>query len=326
VLATAVIKVKDSSGEFHHARALLDSGSQVNLVTEDLAQKLRIKRKESYLPLTTVNETSSAVKHSIHFTCQSRVTDFKFCSEFWVVRSVSSYQPDRNLPYQQWNIPANLELADPYFFKAQKVDLLIGAEEFFNLICVGQIKISPNLPVMQKTVLGWIVTGKIKNSASSIFNVMIPSMIADERVVDTYVRKFWELEDLTPSIKTKQFTLEQQQCEDHFVANVKRLESGRLQVNLPFKGDPCSLGSSYEYAKKRFLALERRVEKDDVLKNLYMDFMREYRDLGHMSLAENVNLSEPHFFIPHQCVLRPESTTTKLRVVFDASSKSSTNV
>ncbi|XP_037942469.1 uncharacterized protein LOC119675345 [Teleopsis dalmanni] len=32
-------------------------------------------------------------------------------------------------------------------------------------------------------------------------------------------------------------------------------------------------------------------------------------------------IMSPHYFIPHHCVLKPDSTTTKLRVVFDASSK-----
>ncbi|XP_073820557.1 uncharacterized protein [Musca autumnalis] len=36
-------------------------------------------------------------------------------------------------------------------------------------------------------------------------------------------------------------------------------------------------------------------------------------------------IRSPHYFIPHHCVQRPESTTTKLRVVFDASAKTSSS-
>ncbi|XP_075163022.1 uncharacterized protein LOC142235643 [Haematobia irritans] len=35
------------------------------------------------------------------------------------------------------------------------------------------------------------------------------------------------------------------------------------------------------------------------------------------------NVTGAKYFIPHHCVLRPESSTTKLRVVFDASTKTS---
>ncbi|XP_053959327.1 uncharacterized protein LOC128863902 [Anastrepha ludens] len=57
---------------------------------------------------------------------------------------------------------------------------------------------------------------------------------------------------------------------------------------------------------------------------MYLDFMQEYLELGHMSPTNNRLPSEPHYFISHQCVLRPQSTTTKLRMVFDASSRTST--
>ncbi|XP_017463387.1 PREDICTED: uncharacterized protein LOC108356796 [Rhagoletis zephyria] len=49
--------------------------------------------------------------------------------------------------------------------------------------------------------------------------------------------------------------------------------------------------------------------------------MDDYRDLGRMSAVEKVDLNTPHYYVPHHYVLKPTSTTTKLRVVFDASCK-----
>ncbi|XP_065356280.1 uncharacterized protein LOC135950676 [Calliphora vicina] len=53
-------------------------------------------------------------------------------------------------------------------------------------------------------------------------------------------------------------------------------------------------------------------------------FVYEYEQMGHMSLISNPNINTPHYFTPHHCVLRPNSTSTKLRVVFDASAVTST--
>ncbi|XP_046806585.1 uncharacterized protein LOC124419839 [Lucilia cuprina] len=51
--------------------------------------------------------------------------------------------------------------------------------------------------------------------------------------------------------------------------------------------------------------------------------MKEYEDFGHMCLVRSPRLHEPHYFIPPHCVFKPSSTSTKLRVVFDASCPSS---
>ena len=52
--------------------------------------------------------------------------------------------------------------------------------------------------------------------------------------------------------------------------------------------------------------------------------MDEYEKLGHMEECSRV--AGPQFFLPHHAVHRPESTSTKLRVVFDGSSKGSSKL
>nr|XP_041630558.1 uncharacterized protein LOC121502008 [Drosophila kikkawai] len=53
--------------------------------------------------------------------------------------------------------------------------------------------------------------------------------------------------------------------------------------------------------------------------------MDEYEGLGHMKEVPPTRIPTDHYFIPHHCVLKPESSTTKLRVVFDASCKTTSN-
>ncbi|XP_062556850.1 uncharacterized protein LOC134221678 [Armigeres subalbatus] len=81
-------------------------------------------------------------------------------------------------------------------------------------------------------------------------------------------------------------------------------------------------------ALKRFLHLERKLERQPELKEQYSQFIAEYEQLGHMREIQeepNENVGSV-YYLPHHSVLRPTSTTTKLRVVFDGSAKTTTGV
>ncbi|XP_011861013.1 PREDICTED: uncharacterized protein LOC105558079, partial [Vollenhovia emeryi] len=87
------------------------------------------------------------------------------------------------------------------------------------------------------------------------------------------------------------------------------------------------LGDSKEIATQRLRGLERRLAREPQRRIEYNQFMREYLELGHArKLQEPVSSSLPHFYMPHHCVIKDSSTTTKLRVVFDASSKTTSGV
>ncbi|XP_050523790.1 uncharacterized protein LOC126895682 [Daktulosphaira vitifoliae] len=84
------------------------------------------------------------------------------------------------------------------------------------------------------------------------------------------------------------------------------------------------LGKSYETAKRRFLSLERRLQANADIRAEYSKFMNEYKRLGHMELVTDEESKEKEtrcYYLPHHAVINNNSTTTKLRVVFDASCK-----
>ncbi|XP_055615027.1 uncharacterized protein LOC129761333 [Toxorhynchites rutilus septentrionalis] len=132
--------------------------------------------------------------------------------------------------------------------------------------------------------------------------------------------RFWELESCQSH---STLSVEETLCEAHFAATTTRNDSGRFITQLPKRSTVLSkLGNSKEIAKRRFLALERRLNANPQLKKAYSDFIEEYYLQGHMEeIAESEDLDPevPSYYMPHHCVVRPDSLTTKLRVVFDAS-------
>lgn len=64
ILTAAVVQFRTNGGYYILARALLDSGSQPNFITEDLAQRLRITKEKGPSNLTGIGETTSNWKFS----------------------------------------------------------------------------------------------------------------------------------------------------------------------------------------------------------------------------------------------------------------------
>ncbi|XP_063911968.1 uncharacterized protein LOC135128820 [Zophobas morio] len=135
------------------------------------------------------------------------------------------------------------------------------------------------------------------------------------------VIKFWETEDCNTITKIP--SQQDLACEAHFKEHTKRDADGRFWVSLAIKDNCMNLGTSYESARKRFIPLERRLQKNSQLKSQYVNFMREYQELGHMELVpENQSDWSNTYYIPHHAVFK----NNKIRVVFDASMKSDNNL
>lgn len=70
--------------------------------------------------------------------------------------------------------------------------------------------------------------------------------------------------------------------------------------------------------------VERRFSQNSRLRQLYVEFLQQYEDMGHMTpLDGSENAGEPVSYLPHHGVLRESSPTTKLRVVFNGSTTTS---
>ncbi|GBN79083.1 hypothetical protein AVEN_110598-1 [Araneus ventricosus] len=98
---------------------------------------------------------------------------------------------------------------------------------------------------------------------------------------------------------------------------------GKYIVSLPLK-ENIQLGNPIQIAKKRLDSLWKRVNNDSSIANLYCNFMKEYEELGHMQKKDNSD--NVKYVMPHHRVYRADSSTTKLRVVFDTSAASTSCV
>jgi len=126
------------------------------------------------------------------------------------------------------------------------------------------------------------------------------------------------------NIPTKRLKESDSYCECNFLQTTTRDASGRYVVTLPFRV-PENIGSKLRHSRSialaQFLRNENLLKRNFPLKEQYDSVIQEYLDLGHMREVPP-SYDSPSYYLPHQAVVKPESTTTKLRVVFNASSPS----
>lgn len=329
LLATALVKAESGRGDHLVFRCLLDQGSMASLITESAVQALGLKKipKKSYISgignsskstLTSMSMVEIKLR-SIHYP------EYTFVIKAHVLSKLTSFIPSRKVDVQSWPNLSDLKLADPRFNVPNKIDLLLGAEVYGQILCEGLIKGPPGCPVAQNTQLGWILSGHIysKSSGSNAYEVnnILVTMHAQSCETDL-LKQFWELESDDISTKRKFLTDDEQRCEEIFASTVSRDDCGRYVVKLPFRDDnqTCKKGNFKEIANKRLLQLEKRLSRNLELKEQYNEVIQEYLRLNHMEvIPERQRDQEDVVYLPHHAVVRNDKKTSRVRVVFDAS-------
>ena len=330
LLMTCQVLVHSPDGIALKARALLNSGSSTSFVSERLAQNLQLPKTSRDIKISGIAGISH---HSpLHSVVNFDVSPMHAKSDKINVSAVVIPRVTSDLPQQPvnqkstWSHLHNLNLADPDFGRPGRIDILFGADVYANIVLQGRRSGSSDAPVAFETKFGWVLTGKTSSASVSSHCVVVNHVSTSSG--DDLLRKFWEVEETPKSHSLDSGSSEERSVARHFRENHYKSKDGRFVVPLPCKPEAKALGESRTQAVRRFLSLERSLHSKNRFKE-FSDVLEEYFEMDH---AEQVptddvqKLPQQVFYLPMHAVYKESSTTTKTRVVFDASAKSSTGV
>ncbi|XP_058816821.1 uncharacterized protein LOC131680117 [Topomyia yanbarensis] len=129
----------------------------------------------------------------------------------------------------QWYRPIHRHRASCRSLLASGIDIIIGAELFFTLLENQQISREDGYALLQKTVLGYIVCGKVMEPVAKPNSVQSSHVCTDD-LLDSQLERFWEVENFDDG---RAFTSYEQVCEDYYTETVSRGSDGRYTVRLP---------------------------------------------------------------------------------------------
>ena len=262
-----------------------------------------------------------------NLTISSLNNDKEFVCRPAVVRKVTENIPNKSLaPLDDYPHLFGLRLADPTFNVPGKIDILLGADLWLQLLgSLPHVKASPAEPGAIHTAFGWVLSGPIKAlhpTTSDVTACPVQPMSNAELYGLAY--DFW----LSESAEQPETTLSsvETEVEKHYEETVTYSSTERrYQVTLPRKTDCPPLGESKRQATQRYISNEASIEKRGVAPEFQAQ-MQGYFDAGHAEPAPPLKQGEQNFYLPMHSVVKQSSTSTKLRVVFDGSAFSSTGV
>ncbi|XP_018406238.1 PREDICTED: uncharacterized protein LOC108782451, partial [Cyphomyrmex costatus] len=217
-LSTAIVDAYDSENQTHGCRILLDSGSQLNFVTEGFVEKLQLEGRAFRISISGVAEGKFESRKIVNVNFRSRVNAYSTSVECVVLPNITQKLPQEFCSASEFKIPSNIILADPNFNIPSEIDMLIGAQLFWQLICVGQIKACKTHPTLQKTKLGWVISG-VSHNFSNVAMAACHLTAVDK--LNESISKFWEIEH-NFSLPNTNYTTNEQICETHFQQNTRR--------------------------------------------------------------------------------------------------------
>ena len=341
LLGTAQVPVLNHEGELVYGRALLDSGSHLNFITNKFASTLGLTKMATKCTVHTIGAVQpSATVGSVSFLLATPDGD-RLPVRAHILTKVTGVLPQHKLDISRDFSPKWDNLADSEFDKPGEIDLLIGCEIYEELM-LGEKRKYGTLTATSSR-LGWVITGTAlldssNNSEEEFVSTPDPFTSAHTRLADHDIISFWEVNDIKDtSVLAKDpsnYTPEEQFVSQHFDDTTVIGDDGRFSVSLPFKkstpDEPkLELGYSRGPAVRMQVGQEKKFAVNPPFGSQYGEFVHEFIHDGHLVLVDEAEIHKlpntEKYYLPHHAVEK-ESTTTKLRVVMNASSRSSTGV
>lgn len=162
LLVTAQINILNDKTQSVRCRALLDTGSSMNFMTERLANSLGLTQRTCSVPIGVPDTLSTTARRYTTATINSTDGTYPRTLTFLIILTISTLILDKPVDRSTIQIPRNFQLVDLRFHIPALIDVVLSAGSTLASLCVGQIKLNyskdPDLR-LQKTRFEWIIGG-----------------------------------------------------------------------------------------------------------------------------------------------------------------------
>ena len=228
LMTTAQVLLRGPRGQEVKARALIDSGASLSLLSHKIAQTLGLPLQPSNLKLTGVQGSNSKpVKFFTDLTISPLLNREKtiHCKPAVVQVVTANLPPEKVEPVTEMPHIMGLHLADDQYNIPNKIDILLGADVSHKIF----IEMAPRTgngqgPVVQATQFGWVISGPAKrcNPTGTTTSVNINCLRPEEESappLHKLLYEFWDGEEV-PGDQEATLSQMEEQAETHYTATL----------------------------------------------------------------------------------------------------------
>ena len=308
------------------ARVLFDTGSHRTFVTQDIVDRLgKAPFKQESLAIKTFG--SAKVEERMRDVVELELYSVQGSKPIRIVASVVQHISEiRNehpeIVKHNFRYLANIWLSDVSpRQESLTIDLLIGNDFLHELQEDKVIRGEPGKPVAVQTKLGWVLSGPLKGKTVASSNNVNINLVHDpsKRLhvnssvrLDDEVKQLWDLE--TIGIRSTD------EVHDELLDNVS-FNGERYLVKLPWKVGHKPLPSNFQNSFCRLKGQLRKLKKEPHVLEAYDNIIKDQLEQNIIEKVAELEATEKEHYLPHHAVVRDHAETTKIRIVYDASSK-----
>lgn len=310
-LQTVILKIKSGS-KYKIVRAMMDNGSQRSYILKSTARELALQNKGQR---ETTHLTFGGGKHKkTHYRYEiqlsSMESNYSRCFKVDDEDNICSHVPD--VKPGSWITELKKKgviLCDEKYKNiSSTVEVLLGNDVYGSLLTGEKIDFESGITALD-TVFGWTLSGEMPEDDFAL----------SCHVRDVSLQDLWSLDiiGIKEPLKDKTKNELQDAALEFFKKTVTQKEDGRYVVNLPWIEEHPPIPSYRGIAEKKLHSNKARLEKLGVLK-AYHEVFKSWEE---ENVIERVSSGTGHY-LSHHGVLKPDSQTTPVRPVFNASFKS----
>lgn len=109
-------------------------------------KKLGLKQITTCIPTNGVGGSKAETHSIVKVKLRSQLNGFKADLNCFVLRKITQDLPTISVDRADIRIPSGITLADPEFLESSRIDIIIGVEIFWDVMCIGQIKATETQP------------------------------------------------------------------------------------------------------------------------------------------------------------------------------------